>query len=60
MRIVILIALRVEDQARAHLRILAKLSRLVMREEFRARLEQAADAPEIFSILQNELDLAAA
>ena len=54
-RIAILIALRAEDKGREHLRILAKLSRLVMNEEFRARLEQAADAAAIYSTLDSEL-----
>ena len=45
----ILIALRAEDKGREHLRIFAELSRLVMNEEFRARLEQAADAFAIYS-----------
>ncbi len=56
-RTVILIALRPDEQGREHLRIFAKLSRLVMREEFRARLEQAADAHAILSTLQGELTL---
>ncbi len=56
-RIAILIALRTEDRDRDHMRIFAKLSRLVMNEEFRARLEQAPDAPALFSILETELNI---
>jgi mannitol/fructose-specific phosphotransferase system IIA component (Ntr-type) len=56
-RIAILIALRAEDRDREHMRIFAKLSRLVMNEEFRARLEQASDAPALFSTLEMELHI---
>ncbi len=54
-RIAILIALRAEDRDREHMRIFAKLARLAMNEDFRARLEQAADAKALSSILETEL-----
>ena len=55
-RVVILLAMRAGDQGREHLRVFSKLSRLVMRDEFRAQLEQASDHSELLSVLQTELD----
>lgn len=56
-RVVILLAIRAADHGKEHLRIFSRLSRLVMQDAFRDRLEQAVDAPEIFSILSAELQL---
>jgi fructose-specific PTS system IIA-like component len=55
-RMVLMLALRAEEKGREHLRIFAKLSRLVMNEEFRTRLEQAPDAPALYSVLETELN----
>ncbi|MBC8011126.1 MAG: PTS sugar transporter subunit IIA, partial [Burkholderiales bacterium] len=54
-RIAILLGMRAGDQGRDHLRVFSKLSRLVMRDEFRALLEQAADSTQLLSVLQAEL-----
>jgi fructose-specific PTS system IIA-like component len=54
-RVVILLAIRASDQGKEHLRVFSKLSRLIMRDEFRASLESAFDAEAIFTILQSEL-----
>jgi fructose-specific PTS system IIA-like component len=56
-RVAILIALRAEDKGREHLRIFAKLARLAMNEDFRARLESAPDAQTIFSMLASDLGI---
>ena len=59
-RVVILLAIRAAEHGKEHLRIFSRLSRLVMRDEFRERLEQAADSQEIFSVLSSELQLTGA
>lgn len=56
-RVAILIALRAEDKGREHLRFFAKLSRLLMNEDFRARVEEAEDARAILLILSKELEI---
>lgn len=59
-RVVILLAIRAADHGKEHLRIFSRLSRLVMQDAFRERLEQAADAVEILSVLSAELGLSGA
>ena len=54
-RIAILLAMRSADKGREHLRVFSKLSRLVMRDEFRESLAQAADADELLTLLSAEL-----
>lgn len=56
-RVIILLAIRAAEHGKEHLRIFSRLSRLVMRDAFRERLEQAADAAEIFAVLSAELAL---
>ena len=43
MSVVVLLAIRQSGEAAAHLKILAKLARQVMHEDFRERLEQEQD-----------------
>ena len=43
--IVFLLAVRRQSQGKEHLKLLAKLSRLVMRDEFQARLRNAETSP---------------
>lgn len=54
-RVVILLAIRAADHGTEHLRIFSRLSRLVMQDVFRERLEQAVDSQEIFSFLDSAL-----
>lgn len=56
-RVVILLAIRAAEHGKEHLRIFSRLSRLVMQDAFRERLEQAADGQEIFSVLAGELQI---
>ena len=59
-RVVILLAIRADQHGKEHLRIFSRLSRLVMQDAFRERLEQAADGESIFSVLADELRLSGA
>jgi PTS system nitrogen regulatory IIA component len=45
-----------EDSAGAHLKALARISRLLKAADFRARLMAAADAHELYGIIQEEDD----
>ena len=48
---IFLIAVSDKDAGDAHLKILAKLSRKIMSEEFREKLENASNVDEILEIL---------
>ncbi|MFZ5968380.1 MAG: PTS sugar transporter subunit IIA [Bacillota bacterium] len=50
-RYVFLIAVSEQEAGDKHLKILAQLSRSIMREEFRAELEAAASIDEVISLL---------
>ena len=54
---VVLLAIRASDQAKEHLRILAQLSRLMMREPFREALSGAKDSDALIEILSRELKI---
>jgi PTS system nitrogen regulatory IIA component len=43
-----------EESAGAHLKALARISRLLKNDEFRARLIEASDANEVFATIQDE------
>jgi nitrogen PTS system EIIA component len=43
-----------EESAGAHLKALARISRLLKNDEFRARLIEASDADEVFATIQDE------
>lgn len=53
--VIILLAMRSEDKGLGHLRVFSKLARLVMRDEFRAKLESDVDAQSILTTLTTEL-----
>jgi fructose-specific phosphotransferase system IIA component len=54
--VVILLAIRPQDHAQQHMRIFARLSRLVMREEFRDHVRQTQDPVELAAYIERELD----
>ena len=54
---VIMIAVREADAGNTHLKVLSRLSRKLMNEEFRSALTGAGSAGEIVSILSTKLDL---
>jgi fructose-specific PTS system IIA-like component len=54
--IVILLAIRARDHGKEHMKTLARLSRLVMREEFRALLRSENDPHKIAAILQENIN----
>jgi fructose-specific PTS system IIA-like component len=56
-RVVILLAIRSSQEGNEHLRILSHLSRLLMRAEFRDRLETAPDVSAVLSVFREELSL---
>jgi multiphosphoryl transfer protein len=53
--VVILLAIRAENHAQEHMRIFAKLSRLVMRDEFRERIRQESDTAALAAFLEQSL-----
>ncbi len=59
--VVLLLVVRAagSDTAKDHMRIFAKLSRMVMRDEFRDRLRAEADPGALLAFLQESLDLRA-
>ncbi len=54
-RVAILLAMRASDQGREHLRVFSQLSRLVMRDGFRAAIEEAAFPDDAFRLLHEHL-----
>jgi fructose-specific PTS system IIA-like component len=54
--IVILLAIRARDHGKEHMKTLARLSRLVMRDEFRALLRSENDPHKIAAILQENIN----
>jgi fructose-specific PTS system IIA-like component len=54
--IVIMMAIRARDHGKEHMKTLARLSRLVMRDEFRALLRQEQDPARIATILQENIN----
>ena len=58
--VVMLLALRESDHGNEHMRIFAKLSRLVMREEFRDRVRAERDPEKLLAFLEESLGLRAA
>jgi multiphosphoryl transfer protein len=50
--VVILLAIRESEHGRAHMEILARLSRLMMREEFRAAIRAQTSAARVVALLQ--------
>jgi fructose-specific PTS system IIA-like component len=53
-KIVLLLVVRNSDKASEHLKVLARLARLLMHEEFRARLEAAETAAALIQLLANQ------
>jgi mannitol/fructose-specific phosphotransferase system IIA component (Ntr-type) len=51
-RVVILLAIREDQAATTHMKVLANLARLVMDEDFRADLEQENEPAKLCAILQ--------
>ncbi len=58
--VVILLAIREKEHAQAHMKIFAKLSRLVMRDEFRDHVRAEADPDRLAAFLDESLGLTAA
>jgi fructose-specific PTS system IIA-like component len=55
--VVIMLAIRTQDHAGQHLKILARLSRLVMRDEFRRQIQQESDPHRLASFLEQSLQV---
>jgi fructose-specific PTS system IIA-like component len=53
--VVILLAIRAKDHAEQHMRVFAKLSRLVMRDEFRERVRQEQDPAKLVALIEQDL-----
>jgi phosphoenolpyruvate-protein phosphotransferase len=53
--VVILLAIRAQEDARQHMKIFAKLSRMVMRDEFRDRVRGETDTAHLIAFLQQSL-----
>jgi fructose-specific PTS system IIA-like component len=54
--VVILLAIRGQESAREHMKIFARLSRLVMRDEFRDRLRGESDPVQLTEFIKQSLD----
>ncbi|MGN6626690.1 MAG: PTS sugar transporter subunit IIA, partial [Tepidisphaeraceae bacterium] len=55
--VVILLAIPAKDHAKSHLELFARLSRLVMRDEFRDALRAENDRHRLLELLQSHLGL---
>jgi fructose-specific PTS system IIA-like component len=58
--VVILLAMRETNSTNDHMKILAKLARRIMDEQFRARLEKEADPQALYALLAEALQIEAA
>jgi phosphoenolpyruvate-protein phosphotransferase len=54
--VVILLAIRAQEHAQEHMKVFAKLSRLIMRDEFRDRLRNENDAGKLSLFLKQSLE----
>jgi multiphosphoryl transfer protein len=55
--VVLLLAIREKEDARAHMKIFAKLSRLVMRDEFRDQIRNQTDSSQLTEFLKQNLQI---
>ncbi|MBC8108450.1 MAG: phosphoenolpyruvate--protein phosphotransferase, partial [Anaerolineae bacterium] len=53
--VIFLVAMRASSYGKEHMRVFAQLSRMVMREEFRDRVREIADAQELIQFLKQSL-----